>query len=157
MLNQPSLMIETLLILCFSKWWGTSFWECLINHGSMCGPIIYDPCLHETTSLEISKLVRSHFNDESTGNVFQFSSVQFSCSLVSDFLWPHRLQHTRLPCPLPTPGACSNSCPSSQWYHPPISFSVIPFSSCLQSFPASGSLSMSQFLHQLAKVLELQL
>ena len=75
----------------------------------------------------------------------QFTSVQFSCSIVSDSLWPHGLQHTRLPCPSPTPGACSNSCPSSQWCHPTISSSVIPISSCLQSFPASGSFPMSQF------------
>ena len=68
---------------------------------------------------------------------FSFS-VQFSCSVMSDSLWPHGLQHTRLPCPSPTPGACSNSCPSSWWCHPTISSSVIPFSSCLQSFPASG-------------------
>ena len=64
---------------------------------------------------------------------------QFSHSVVSNFLGPHGLQHTRLPCPSPTPVACSNSCPSSQWCHPTSSSSVIPFSSCLQSFPASGS------------------
>ena len=64
---------------------------------------------------------------------------------MSDFLWPHELQHARLPCPSPTPRACSNSCPSSQWCHSTISFSVVPFSSCLQSFPASGSFPMSQF------------
>ena len=63
---------------------------------------------------------------------------QFSHSVVSDSLWPHGLQHTRLLCPSPTPGAYSNSCPSSQWCHPTISSSVIPFSSCLQSFPVSG-------------------
>ena len=74
-----------------------------------------------------------------------FSSVQFSHSVVSDTLQTHRLQHIRLPCPSPTPGACSNSCLSSQWCHPTISSSVVPFSSCLQSCPASGSLPMSQF------------
>ena len=72
-------------------------------------------------------------------------SVQFSHSVVSDSLWPHGLQHTRLPCLSPTPGACSNSCPSSQWCHPTISSSVIPLSSCLQSFPALGSFPISQF------------
>ena len=71
------------------------------------------------------------------------SSVQFSRSVVSDSLWPQGRQHTRLPCSSPTPGACSNSCPSSRWCHPTISSSVIPFSSCLQSFPASGSFLMS--------------
>jgi len=71
-------------------------------------------------------------------------SVQFSHSVMSNSLWPHGLQHTRLPCPSPTPEACWNSCPSSWWCHPTVSSSVIPFS-CLQSFPASGSLQMSQF------------
>ena len=73
-----------------------------------------------------------------------FCSVQCSCSVVSDSLWPHGLQHARPPCPSPTPGACSNSCPLNQWCHPTISSSVVPFSSCLQSFPASGSFQMSQ-------------
>ena len=68
----------------------------------------------------------------------------FSCSGMSDSLWPHGLQHARLPCPSRSPGVCSNSCPLSWWYHPTISSSVIPFSSCLQSFPASGSFPMSQ-------------
>ena len=72
-------------------------------------------------------------------------SVQFSHSVMSDSLQPHGLQHTRLPCPSPTPGTCSNSCPLSQWCHPTISSSVIPFS-CLKSFPASGSFPRSQFL-----------
>ena len=72
------------------------------------------------------------------------SSVQFSCSVMSNSLWPHTLQHARLPCPPPTPRTYSNSCPSSQWCHPAISSSVVPFS-CLQSFPASGSFQMSQF------------
>ena len=73
------------------------------------------------------------------------SSVQFSHSVMSDSLWCYGLQYTRLPCPSPTPGAYSNSCPSCQWCHPTISSSVIPFSSCLPSFPASGSFQMSQF------------
>ena len=71
-------------------------------------------------------------------------SIQFSCSVVSNSLQPHGLQHARLPCPSPTPGACSNSCPLSQWCHPTISSSVIPFPSCLQSCPESGSFLMSQ-------------
>ena len=72
-------------------------------------------------------------------------SVQSSYSAVSDSLWPHGLQHARLPCLSPISGVCSNSCPLSQWCHPTISSSVVPFSSCLQSFPASGSFHMSQF------------
>ena len=71
-------------------------------------------------------------------------SVLFSCSVVSDSMWPHGLQHPRLPCPSPTPGVYSYSCPSSRWCHPAISSSVVPFSSCPQSFPASGSFQMSQ-------------
>ena len=71
--------------------------------------------------------------------------VCVSHSVMSNSLWPHGLQHTRLPCPSPTLGACSNSCPLSRWCHPTISSSVIPFSSCLQSFPASESFPVSQF------------
>ena len=78
--------------------------------------------------------------------IFPFvCSVQFSHSVMSDSLWPHGLQHTRLPCPSPTLRACSNSRPLSQWCHPTISPSVIPFSSPLQFFPALGSFPMSQF------------
>ena len=73
------------------------------------------------------------------------SSVQFRSSVVSDSLWPHGLQYARFPCPTPTPRACSNSCPLSWWCHPTISSSVVPFSSCLQSFPPSGSFLRSQF------------
>ena len=90
----------------------------------------------------------------------QFSSVQ-SLSHVRLFvtpwttarqaLWPHGLQHARLPCPSPTPGAYSNSCPLSRWCHPTISPSVIPFSSCPQSFPASGSFPMSQLFPSVAQ------
>ena len=82
--------------------------------------------------------------------------VQFSRSVVSDSLWPHGLQHARLPCPSPTPRACSNSCPSSRWCHPTTSSSAVP-SSCLQSFPAIGSFQWVNYLHQVAKVLEFQL
>ena len=73
------------------------------------------------------------------------NSVQFSCSVMSNSLWLHGLQHTRLPHPSPNPGACSNLWPSSWWYYPTISSSVISVSSCLRSFPASGSFPLSQF------------
>ena len=76
--------------------------------------------------------------------VFSVSSVQFSRSVVSDSLRPHESQHTRPPCPSPTPGVYSNSCPSCQWCHPAISSSVIPFSSCPQCLPASESFPRSQ-------------
>ena len=70
--------------------------------------------------------------------------VQFSRSVVSDSLWPHEAQHARPPCPSPTPRVHADSCPSSQWCHPAISSSVVPFSSCPQSLPASESFPMSQ-------------
>ena len=92
-----------------------------------------------------------------TRDEIQFSSVQFSCSVVSDSLWPHGLQHAMPSCPSPTPGVYLNSCPLSQWYHPMISSSVVPISSRLQSFPASGSFQMSQFFASGVKVLEFQL
>ena len=72
------------------------------------------------------------------------STIQFSCSVVSDSLRPHESQHTRPPCPSPIPGVYTNSCPLSQWCHPAISSSVVPFSSCPQSLPASGSCPVSQ-------------
>jgi len=89
--------------------------------------------------LELQIQLHKIANDD----MFQFS--QFSSSVTSNSLWPHGLQHPRLPCPSPTPRAYSNSCPSLQWCHPTISSSVVPFSSHLQSFPASGSSQMSQF------------
>ena len=72
-------------------------------------------------------------------------TVVVAHSVVSDCFWLHGLQHTKVPCPLPSPRACSNSSPSSQWCHPTISSSVIPFSFCLQSSPVSGSLPVRQF------------
>ena len=84
--------------------------------------------------------VGSHF-------LLHYMNIQFSWvqSVMSDSLWPHGLQHSRLPCPSATPRSCSNSFPLSWWCHPTISSSVIPFPSCLQSVPASGSFPMSQF------------
>ena len=75
---------------------------------------------------------------------FGIGSVQFICSVMSNSLRPHGLQHARLPCPSPTPRVCSNSCPLSRWCHPTISSPVIPFSSCHQPFPASRSFPTSQ-------------
>ena len=76
--------------------------------------------------------------------IFYSDSVQFSSSVMSNSLRPHELHHARPPCPSPTPGVHPNSCPSSRWCHPAISSSVVPFSSCPQSLPASGSFPMSQ-------------
>ena len=99
--------------------------ETIIRHCSVFLHSVLDRCIRTNT------------------NTFVFS--QFSRSVVTNSLWLHGLQHARLPCPSPTPGAYSDSCPLSQWCHPAISSSVIPFSSHLQSFPASGSFQMSQF------------
>ena len=82
---------------------------------------------------------------ERVTNTLLLSVSQFSLSVVSDSLRPHEPQHARPPCPSPTPGAYSNLCPLSKCCHPTISSSVVPFSSCLQTFPASGSFQMSQF------------
>ena len=87
----------------------------------------------------------------------QFSSVQFTRSVVSNFLWPHKSQHAKPPCPSPTPAVHSYSRPSSPWCHPVISSSVVPFSSCPQSLPASNFFPMNQLFAWGGKVLELQL
>ena len=109
--------------------------------------VVYWPSKKEAVKTSLQLLLRER--DMCYGKIIDlFISnywVQFSRSVMSDSLWPHGLQHTRLPCPSPTPGAYSNWCTSSQWCHPTISSSVIPFSSCLQSLPASGSFPMSPF------------
>ena len=84
--------------------------------------------------------VKIKYQDNISSHDNQFSSITQSCPTLR----PHGLEHARSPCPSPTPGACSNSGSSSQWYYPIISFSVVPFS-CLHSFPASGSFPVSQF------------
>ena len=87
----------------------------------------------------------------------RLSSLQFSCSVVSDSLRPHESQHARPPCPSPTPGVHSNSCAFSRWCHPAISSSVVPFSSCLQSSQHQDLFKWVSSSHQVAKVLEFQL
>ena len=98
----------------------------------------------------LALLQHNNFSDsfklgETICSIVKNMLLLFSHSIMSYSVWPHGLQHTRLPCPSPSPGAYSNSCPLSRWCHPSISSSVIPFSSCLQSFPASGSFPLSQF------------
>ena len=112
-----------------SEWWRTNPWgaaKCLLNGQMLTTWKAYKILLNW------AKIIYIHY------------SVQFSHSVMSNSLWPHGLQHTRPPCPSPTPGDYSTSYPSSQWCHPTISSSVVPFSSHLQSFPASGSFPMSQ-------------
>ena len=98
----------------------------------MCLHIVYDNLLH---------LASLH---HTPGLCFGFSSVWFSCSVVSNSLRPHESQHARPPCPSPMPRVYPNPCPSSRWCHPAISSSVVPFSSCHQIFPALGPFPMSQ-------------
>ena len=104
----------------------------------------------EFSSNSLTKLDNHIFHFKITaghyGLCVEFSSVQFSCWVMSDSSQPHELQHSRPHCPSPTPGVHPKSCPSSWWYHSTISSSVIPFSSCSQSFPASGSFQMSQLI-----------
>ena len=90
------------------------------------------------------------------GHFFTSLLSLFSCSVMSDSLQPHGLQHARLPCPLPPPRACSNSCPLSWWCHPTILSSAVPLSFCLPSFPASGLFQWVGSSYRVAKVLELQ-
>ena len=94
---------------------------------------------------QIYSHVIEHCRTISNNKILEFASVQVSHSVMSNSFQLHALEHARLPCLSPAPGACSNSCPASWGCHPTISSSVLPFSSCLQSFPASGSLPMSQF------------
>jgi len=103
----------------------------------------------KTCSFHCSYKLSDHFDSsvnfsQKCLNLNCFSSVKFSHSVASDSLRPHELQHSRPPCPSPTPRVHSNSCPSSRWCHPAISSSVIPFSSCPQSLPVSESFPMSQ-------------
>ena len=112
--------------------------------------IAYDIILTQncSTSECVSTILKTLFKElsgeQNRHHLLRFS-VQFSRSVMSDSLRPHELQHTRPPCPSPTPGVHPNPCPLSQWCHPTISSSVVPFSSCLQPFPASGSFPVSQF------------
>ena len=101
---------------------------------------------HSFYKLVPSNIVTLFLHPCSTQRIsWPYSISHFSCLVVSDSLWPHGLQHTRLPCPSPTPRAGSNSCPLSRWWHLTSSSSVVPFSFCLQSFPTSGSFPASQF------------
>ena len=118
-------------VLCVCVWLVAIFW-CLTTF------------LFQQKFLYVNILASSELRGLYSGDIVP-SSVQFSRSVVSDSLWPHGLQHSRPPCPSPAPRVYPNSCPLSRWCHPTISSSVFPFSSCLQSFPASGSFLMNQF------------
>ena len=120
------------------KWYRYSGKQLKISYKTIYSIIIW----HRNDNL--GHLCQRNENIGSLTNPGELSSVQFSCSVVSDSLWPYELQHVRPPWPSPTTGVYSNSRPLSRWCHPAISSSVIPFSSCLQSFATSGSFPMSQ-------------
>ena len=116
----------------------------LCKHSSHCMKLDHD--FMEETDMLMESLQSALEHGEEKGRFLGNGSIQFSsvCSVVSDSLRPHNSQHARPPCPSPTPGVDSSSCPLSRWCHPTISSSVVPFSSCPQSLPASGSFPMSQ-------------
>ena len=101
---------------------------------------------YRLVSLDVNEEANYHWSKSTQLSHVHCFSVQLSRSVVSDSLWPHESQHARPPCPSPTPGVHSDSRPSSPWWHPAISSSVVPFSSCPQSLPASESFPMSQLL-----------
>ena len=115
------------------------------NTGVDCHFLFQVLFLTQELNLSLQHLLHWHTDSLPLSYLGNLSSVQFSHSVMSDSLWPHGLQHTRPPCPSPTPRVYSNSCPLSWWWHPTISSSVVSFSSHLQCFPASGSFQMSQF------------
>ena len=118
----------------------------LSSHLTLCSPLLLLPLIfHSIRVFSKKSVLRIRWAKYwSFSFSFSISSVQFSRSVVSNSLWPRESQHTRPPSPSPTPGVHSDSRPSSQWCHPAISSSVVPFSSCPQSLPASGSFPMSQ-------------
>ena len=129
-----------------NSWTGLSNWA--YTYGNNAVPNLHYLCvlkndfnLRENQSWKENILVKPVYFLVS----LEANLVQFSCSVMFNSLQPHGLQHARLPCPSPTPRACSNSYPSSRWCHPAILSFFVPFSSCPQSFPASGSFPMSQF------------
>ena len=111
----------------------------------------------ETSQLTCSWIIHHKFQGKSEEVTEDNEHLLSALLFMSNFLLPHELQHARIPCTSPTPRACPNSCSLSWQCHPTISTSAIPFSSCLQSFPASGSFPRVSSSHQVAKVLKLQL
>ena len=136
------------------KWWlrmiGWGFMNCVLRGNLTCNQFHQDIPLGSRKQLPFRIAKKKEFRGRQRTNLVLgsaeqlFSSVQFSHLAVSNSLWPHESQHARPPCPSPTPRVYSNSCPSSRWCHPASSSSVLPFSSCPQSLPASESFPMSQ-------------
>ena len=133
----------------------------------VCIPYVIVSCSSYTDSFILlsfsSKEIRQissnklEYRNAAAIDTYTRKNTQFSCSVVSNSLQPHGLQHARPPCPSPAPRVYPTSCPLSRWCHPTISFTVIPFSSCLQSFRDQGLFKWVSSLHHVAKVLEFQL
>ena len=115
---------------------------CKLHNFPCSFPEIFSADVFDGESITVPSKIHRHFSERL--GIPWFISVHFSCSVMSDSLWPHEPQHARPPCPSPTPGVPPNPYPLSQWCHPTISSSVVPFSSFPQSFPASRSFQMSQ-------------
>ena len=123
-----------------------SFFFLAERYASVCVCVCVCVCARARAHAHTTSYLSIHLStDIEVASMSRFSSVQFSCSVVSNYLQPHGLQHTRPPCPSPTPEVYSNPRPLSRWSHLTILSSFAPFSSRLQSFPASGSFPMSQF------------
>ena len=123
----------------------TTGWNYLSRHPGSGEGVWNSSHHHHPPISSFSLFISEPFSILETVLSWSLHSVQFSCSVLYNSWQPHELQHARTPCPSPTPRVYSNSCPSSQWCRSTISSSMVPFSSCLQSFPASGSFQMSQF------------
>ena len=130
--------------------WNFSFesrpsWLAFIVKSVFLRRVLFPECFHTEECMHLCTWMSTWQGTIFLSHIFSpFSSVHFSHSVVSDSLWPHEPQHPRPPCLSPAPGIHPNPCPLSQWCHPTISSSVVPFSYCPQSFPASGSFPMSQ-------------
>ena len=143
-------MAEPICIPACSEWEFSCFTSAATFHTASCflirqGGHKYEAIPHCDFNLHFPMTNKVEHTSVFVYHLYTLHSVQFSLSVASNSLQPHGLQHARPPCPSPTPGVYSNSCPLSRWCHPTTSSSVIPFSSHLQSFPASGSFQMNQF------------
>ena len=138
---------------------GLQSWIHLSNWTELNSPCLWTGRVNTVKMLILLKWIY-RFNSvliKTLARIFVDMLLFFSCQVLSDSSWPHELQHTRLPCPSPSPGICPSSRLFNRWCHPTISSSVTPFSFCPQAFPASDSFLMSHLSHQEAKVLEFQL
>ena len=156
MKNKDQTIIKKHLILLCPFWYQLLFWLCF-GHPKMKVKWLSFFFLQDTSTWNGKLLTMRHRYMVYPPLKLLVTLVQFSHSVVSDSLWPHDLQHARPACPSPTPRVHPDSCPSSQWCHPAISSSVVPFSSCPNPSQHQGLFQWVNSSHQVAKVLEFQL